>query len=215
MKAVVIDYGIGNVKSMCNALLHSGIEAVLSSDKDDILSADVCILPGVGAFAHGMNNLNNYKLVPVIEEFVATGKIFIGVCLGMQMLLEESTEFGINKGIGLIKGKVIKLPVAENSLEKLPHVSWNTISEPMPGRWKNTLLSDIPAMNSFYFVHTYVAAPQNNNDILANCNYGGVDFCAAIQHKNIYGFQFHPEKSGETGLSIFNTIKQKHINEVA
>lgn len=208
MKAVVIDYGIGNVKSMCNALLHSGIEATLSSERNEVLSADVCILPGVGAFAHGMNNLNNYNLVPIIEDFVKTGKLFIGVCLGMQMLLEESTEFGVNKGIGLIKGKVIKLPVAENSLERLPHVSWNTISEPTSGRWNNTLLSNIPPGDSVYFVHTYVASPQNTNNILANCNYGGVDFCAAIQHENIYGFQFHPEKSGETGLSILNTIKQ-------
>ncbi len=208
MKVAVIDYGIGNVKSMCNALIHVGIEVELTCDKDKIMSADALILPGVGAFAHGMNNLNQYNLIPVLYEFAGTGKMFIGVCLGMQMLLEESTEFGLNKGMGLIKGKVIKLPVAQNSLEKLPHVSWNKINEPNPGRWSNTLLSEVPSNNDLYFVHSYVAAPENPNDILANCTYGGVDFCAAIHQNNIYGFQFHPEKSGEMGLAILKRIKQ-------
>lgn len=208
MKVAVIDYGIGNVKSMCNALLHVGIEVELTSDRDKIMSADALILPGVGAFAHGMNNLNQFNLIPVFYEFVETGKMFIGVCLGMQMLLEESVEFGSHKGIGLIKGKVIKLPIAKNSLEKLPHVSWDKISEPEAGRWKNTLLSEVPLNNNFYFVHSYVAAPENQDDILANCTYGGVDFCAALHQKNIYGFQFHPEKSGDMGLSILNKIKQ-------
>lgn len=193
---------------MCNALIHVGIEAELTSDRDKIMRADAVILPGVGAFAHGMNNLNRYNLIPVFYEFVETGKLFISVCLGMQMLLEESTEFGLNKGIGLIKGKVIKLPLPENSLEKLPHVSWNTISEPTLARWNDTLLSETAIKNNMYFVHSYVAVPENKNDILANCTYGGVDFCAAIQHENIYGFQFHPEKSGEMGLSILNKIKQ-------
>ncbi len=208
MRAVVIDYGIGNVKSMCNALLHVGIEADLSSDRNTIMKADVLILPGVGAFAHGMNNLENCNLIPVLKDFVRTGKPFIGICLGMQLLLEESIEFGLNYGIGLIKGKVIKLPLEENNSEKLPHVGWNNIIEPTPGRWKNSLLDHLPQENNMYFVHTYVAVPENKDDILANCSYGGVDFCAAIQHKNIYGFQFHPEKSGELGLSILKKIKQ-------
>lgn len=208
MKVAVLDYGIGNVKSMCNALNHVGIESELTNVKENILSADTVILPGVGAFAHGINNLNEYKLIPIIQEYVASGKLFIGVCLGMQLLLEESEEFGFNKGLGLIKGKVIKFPLDKSSEEKLPHVCWNTIIEPSSNRWKNTLLEDTPNNSDMYFVHSYIAAPFSQSDILASCNYGGVNFCAAVQMNNIYGFQFHPEKSADLGLAILNKIKQ-------
>lgn len=208
MKVAVIDYGIGNVKSMCNALAHVGIDAELINNKENILMADAVILPGVGAFAHGINNLNEYNLIPIIKEYVSTGKLFMGVCLGMQLLLEESEEFGANNGLGLIKGKVIKLPIEQGNLEKLPHVSWNGISEPYNQRWDKTLLADTPLNSNMYFVHSYVAAPTNESDILATCNYGGVNFCAAVQKDNIYGFQFHPEKSADLGLAILNKIKQ-------
>jgi glutamine amidotransferase len=208
VKVAILDYGIGNVKSICNALTHVGIDNELTNIKEKILPSDAVILPGVGAFAHGINNLNEYNLVSIIQEFVASGKLFIGICLGMQLLMEESEEFGTNKGLGLIKGKVIKFPLLKNSEEKLPHVCWNNIAEPSASRWKNTLLQDTPRNASMYFVHSYVAAPQNQNDILANCFYGGVNFCAAVQHKNIYGFQFHPEKSADLGLAILKKIKQ-------
>lgn len=208
MKVAVIDYGIGNVKSMCNALAHVGIEAELTNSRDSILMADAAILPGVGAFAHGMQNLNELNLIPIIEEYVGTGKLFIGICLGMQLLLDESEEFGANKGLGLINGKVIKLPIVQGSIEKLPHVNWSEINSPNPLRWANTLLEDIPVNTNMYFVHSFVAAPTNQSDILATCNYGGGDFCSALQRNNVYGFQFHPEKSGESGLKILNKIKQ-------
>lgn len=208
MKVAVIDYGIGNVKSMCNALAHVGIDAELTNNKENILMADAVMLPGVGAFAHGINNLNEYNLIPIIKEYVSTGKLFMGVCLGMQLLLEESEEFGANNGLGLIKGKVIKLPIEQGNLDKLPHVSWNGISEPNTQRWNKTLLADTPLNSNMYFVHSYVAAPTHESDILAICNYGGVNFCSAVQKDNIYGFQFHPEKSAELGLAILNKIKQ-------
>ena len=208
MKVAVIDYGIGNVKSMCNALNHVGIDAELTNIKEKILMSDAVILPGVGAFAHGINNLNEYNLIPIIKEYVSTGKLFMGVCLGMQLLLEESEEFGANNGLGLIKGKVIKLPIAKGNIDKLPHVSWNGISKPYTQRWEKTLLEDTPLNSNMYFVHSYVAAPTNESDILATCNYGGVNFCAAVQKDNIYGFQFHPEKSADLGLAILNKIKQ-------
>ena len=207
MKVAVIDYGIGNVKSMCNALAHVGINVELTNNKKNILIADAVILPGVGAFAHGINYLNKYSLIPTIKEYVSTGKLFMGVCLGMQLLLEESEEFGTNQGLGLIKGKVIKLPIADGNLVKLPHVSWNEINEPYKQRWDKTLLADTPLNSNMYFVHSYVAAPTYESDILATCNYGGVNFCAAVQKDNIYGFQFHPEKSGSLGLKILKHLK--------
>jgi glutamine amidotransferase len=127
---VILDYGIGNVKSIANALIEIGAEPVLSSDEKVIMDAEALILPGVGAFQKGMSNLIEANLVHVIHEFVATGKPFLGICLGMQMLLEESDEFGITKGLGLIPGKVQTLQLEEGSMEKLPHVAWNEIKEP-------------------------------------------------------------------------------------
>ena len=201
-KIVILDYGIGNVKSILNALEKIGAIAILTKNPDVILNASALILPGVGAFAKGMNNLNQNKLVPVIYDFIKTKRPFLGICLGMQMLMEESEEFGLTKGLGLIKGKVIKIPLKTDAKEKLPHVSWNEIQEPEYRRWKGTLLDSTPELTDAYFVHSYVASPENMQDILAISNYGDVRFCAAVHHENIFGTQFHPEKSGEAGLNM-------------
>jgi glutamine amidotransferase len=205
---VVIDYGIGNVKSMVNALENIGEKVLLTNNERDIMYADAVILPGVGAFKHGMDNLTQRGLVEVIHNFVTTGKPFLGVCLGMQMLMEESEEFGICKGLGLIEGTVKMIPLAINSNAKLPHVSWNELIVPSENRWNNTILSTTLPKTDMYFVHSFAAIPKNNSDILANCNYGDITFCAAVNKNNIYGTQFHPEKSGVSGLSILeNFIK--------
>jgi glutamine amidotransferase len=205
---VVIDYGIGNVKSMVNALENIGEKVLLTNNERDIMYADAVILPGVGAFKHGMDNLTQRGLVEVIHNFVTSGKPFLGVCLGMQMLMEESEEFGICKGLGLIEGTVKMIPLAINSNAKLPHVSWNELIVPSENRWNNTILSTTLPKTDMYFVHSFAAIPKNNSDILANCNYGDITFCAAVNKNNIYGTQFHPEKSGVSGLSILeNFIK--------
>jgi glutamine amidotransferase len=205
-KIVIIDYGIGNVKSMYNAFFNLGYKPELTSDKQTILNADAVVLPGVGAFNKGIENLNNRGLFQIIHEFIKKGNPFLGVCLGMQMLFEESQEFGITPGLSLIKGKVIKLPFIPNSEEKLPHVSWNELIEPMAGRWDGTILENIPLNSDAYFVHSFVAEPTNEKDLLATTNYAGVNFCSAVQHENIYGTQFHPEKSSKIGLSILNNF---------
>lgn len=199
---VIIDYGIGNVKSIANAFESIGVDTKLSSNKDEILSADALVLPGVGAFSTGMANLKEKKLIDTIYDFVDSGKLFLGICLGMQMLLEESEEFGYSKGLGLIKGKVVQFPLADNSKEKLPHVSWNEIIEPSPKRWEKTILENTPNQTDVYFVHSFVAEPKNPDNILAIANYGKTTFCAAVQNKNVFGTQFHPEKSGKMGLEI-------------
>jgi imidazole glycerol-phosphate synthase subunit HisH len=210
-KIVILDYGIGNVKSIANALEHVGVDAVLSNEPIEIMNADGVILPGVGAFAVGMENLNKFGLVPVIHNYVATGKPFLGICLGMQMLLEESEEFGITKGLGLVKGNVIRIPVIDQGA-KLPHVSWREIYPIKKDGWKNSILETTPEGTEVYFVHSFVANPKDRDDILAVANYGGVEFCAAIKHNNVFGTQFHPEKSSEKGLNILrnftNLIKE-------
>lgn len=205
MKIVIIDYGIGNVKSIINSFEKHNIKAILSRDKQVILNADGLVLPGVGAFSHGMNNLNKYGLVPIIKEYVKTDKPLLGICLGMQMLFEESEEFLETRGIGLIKGKVIKLPVESSNKVKLPHISWNEI-KPKKTAWKNTILNDIKVDSNMYFVHTFVGKPENDNDILSITKYHDIEFSSSIKKDNIYGCQFHPEKSAETGLSIISNF---------
>lgn len=201
MRIVIIDYGVGNVKSIINAFENQGVDVILSRDKEVISNADGVVLPGVGAFSHGMNNLNKYNLVDVIKDYVKTGKPLLGICLGMQMLLEESDEFGKTKGIGLIKGKVIKLPVKQSSIIKLPHISWNEI-RPKKTEWENSILDSIDVGSDMYFVHTFVAKPDDENDVLSTSEYFNIKFCSSIKKGNIYGCQFHPEKSSKTGLKI-------------
>jgi glutamine amidotransferase len=202
-KVCVIDYGIGNVRSIMNALKRVGADPVLSNQHNVIIDSDALVLPGVGAFGKGMENLNSRNLAPSIYDFVNSGKPFLGICLGMQMMLEESDEFGINKGLGLIPGKVQKLDVVN---EKLPHISWNELKEPYQGQWAKSPLRDVSA--SVYFVHTYAANPSNPKHILSYTTYDNNSFCSAVIHENVFGVQFHPEKSGETGLKILmNFVK--------
>jgi glutamine amidotransferase len=202
VRIAILDYDIGNVKSILNAFEKIGANAILTNNPDIIMDSSALILPGVGAFAKGMYNLNKNNLVPVIYDFIKTNRPFLGICLGMQMLMEESDEFEVTKGLGLIKGNVIRMPLKPASREKLPHVSWNELHEPENGRWKGTLLEMTPELTDTYFVHSYVASPVNKKDVLAITKFGNIDFCAAVHHKNIFGTQFHPEKSGEAGLNM-------------
>ena len=205
MKISIIDYEIGNVKSIINAFRKIGIEPLLTNNREIILNSDGLILPGVGAFAHGMKNLQKYGLQKIIYDFVDTNKPFMGICLGMQMLMEESEEFGITKGLGLIEGKVIKLPTQNSNYEKLPHVSWNEIIK-YDITWQNTIFHGIPEQSDMYFVHSFVSAPLDEKNILSVTEYSDYKFCSAIKKNNIYGCQFHPEKSGEIGLKIMQNF---------
>lgn len=201
MSIVIVDYGIGNVESIANAFASQGVQTILSRDPKVLSNAEGLILPGVGAFAHGMNNLKKYNLIPIITDYVNTGKPLLGICLGMQLLLEESEEFGITKGLGFIKGKVIKLPVSKNEKIKLPHISWNSIKKKNID-WNDTILNSIEQDSDMYFVHTFVAKLENENEILSTTNYFDAEFCSSLKKDNIFGCQFHPEKSSIHGLSI-------------
>ncbi len=201
MDITVIDYGIGNIKSIYNAFNILGIKVKISKDRDVILKSDGLILPGVGAFKTGMDNLLKFNLDKTIYEFIDSNKPILGICLGMQLFFDSSNEFGKTKGLGVIKGKVKKLEIEK----KLPHVSWNSINKNIT-KWDKTILDNIQQNEDFYFVHSYVVYPENKDEILSTTSYYSQKFCSVVKKNKIYGTQFHPEKSGEKGLKILKNF---------
>lgn len=202
----IIDYEIGNVRSIANALEKVGAQVIFSRDREEILAADGVILPGVGAFSHGMAKLHEHHLVDSIKEFVRTGKPLLGICLGMQLLFRHSEEFGETPGLDLVAGSVVKLETLNPDYQKLPHVSWNELQEPETGRWRHTILDEIEVGEDMYFVHTYAAKPIDPSHVLATTVYSDYEFCSAVKKDNVYGCQFHPEKSATVGLKIINNF---------
>lgn len=204
MKTIaILDYDIGNIRSIFNAFKTLDTNPVVTDKPEVILQADGVVLPGVGAFPTGMDNLSARQLIDVIREYIRSGKPFLGICLGMQMLLEESDEFGQSKGLGLIEGRVEKLRV--NKL-RLPHISWNEIQRPEKVNWENTIFRNVGKDDNFYFVHTFAANPKHDENILSTTSYDGYSFCSAVYKDNIYGVQFHPEKSAVVGLRILENF---------
>ena len=198
----VIDYGMGNLRSVQKALEFVGAKVIVTHDPDLILNADSVVLPGVGAFKDCMANLNKLKLVDPIRKFIDGGKPFLGICLGLQVLFEESEEYGPVAGLGILPGKVVKFidgssDAKNGSLIKIPHMGWNEIKV----KKELPLFKGVGDTPYFYFVHSYYVVPEDQNMIATVTNYG-VEFVSGVQHKNIYAFQFHPEKSQTLGLSI-------------
>jgi glutamine amidotransferase len=202
----IIDYGLGNVRSVANAILSQGADPYLTKDHQEILNADGLILPGVGAFPHGMSQLNKYGLTKIIDLYVSTGKPLLGICLGMQMLLSKGEEFQLTNGLGLIEGVVTSMASNKYLTGRLPHVGWSKLSLPMVDHWDRTILDKIKNFEEMYFVHSYMAVPTEQKHILATTQYQGIEFCSVIKKDNIYGCQFHPEKSGPEGLKIISNF---------
>ena len=196
----VIDYGVGNVHSVMNAFRHEGATATLSADPDVIRRAERLVLPGVGAFADGMRELSKRQLIEPIKEAVAKGTPFLGICLGMQLLLTDSEEFGHHQGFGFIAGTVKR--IEPKGGEKVPHIGWNRLLQPAGRSWRGSLLEEVPVESAVYFVHSFTAIPADEKHRLADATYGDYRIAAAIQKDNVTGFQFHPEKSGPTGLTM-------------
>ncbi len=205
MSIAVIDYGIGNVRSILEAFKNQNTEVILTRNKDEILKSNGLVIPGVGSFSYGMENLVNYNLVEVIKEYTTLDRPLLGICLGMQLLFEESEEFGNTKGLGLISGKVVQLPTKDNQNEKLPHVSWNEIKSDK-NSWNNTILSNVEEGSDMYFVHSFIAQPRDPSYVLSLTEYSKYHFCSSVKKGSIYGCQFHPEKSGISGLKIVNNF---------
>jgi glutamine amidotransferase len=205
MKIAVVDYNLGNVRSILGAFDNKDARVQLTNDRNEILDSDGVVLPGVGAFKHGMESLEKYDLIEIIKKYIDTGKPFMGICLGMQMLFNESEEYGCTKGLSLIPGKVVKLPTQNILNDKLPHVSWKELQGNID-IWSNTILDGIENNSDMYFVHSYVAEPASEDYILSTTEYSGHNFCSTVKKDNIYGCQYHPEKSGKDGLKIINNF---------
>ena len=194
----VLDYGIGNIHSVAKALRAVGATPLRTSDADAVRKADMLIVPGVGAFADCIGCLLSRHLDEPVLEFIRSGRPFLGICVGMQMLFSESREFGTHRGLGVIEGSVDRLVGPEGL--KIPHTGWNAIQ---PARtWSGSLLEGCTPGEMLYFVHSFSATPVREADRLADSTYGPNRICAAVQKGNVVGTQFHPEKSGEMGLNI-------------
>ena len=205
MKVTVIDYGLSNLLSVQHAFAHFGAEVQVTSSPADVLAADALVLPGVGAFQDGMQGLEQLGLIEPIKQKTAQGTLLLGICLGMQMLFDESEEFGLHKGLGLIPGRVVKIPDTDvdGHPQKVPHISWDPLY-PGGGRtdFSGTALVALKPGEECYFIHSYEAKPVRDEDRLADTVYGGREICAAASHGSVLGCQFHPEKSGPVGLGI-------------
>ena len=198
---VVVDYGSGNVRSVVNALAAAGADARVSGRVEDLRTAERIVLPGVGAFADCMRNLVGAGLVETLDEEVrGKGKPFLGICVGMQLLAREGHENGVHTGLGWLPGAVTRFTVEDKGL-KVPHVGWNEVVATRPG----VLLRGIKERSTFYFVHSYHFVCEQPDAVTAACDYG-VPFTAAVEHGNIFGTQFHPEKSQDNGQRVLQNF---------
>lgn len=195
----IIDYDAGNIKSVEKALHYLGEEAVITRDRDTILWADRVILPGVGAFGDAMEKLRTYELDKVIQEVVGQNTPFLGICLGLQLLFESSEESEGVEGLGILKGKVVRLP--EESDLKIPHIGWNSLKYPNPGR----LFTGIAEDSYVYFVHSYYLQAKDSSIVTATTEYGTL-IHASVEQGNVFACQFHPEKSSEVGMQILKNF---------
>lgn len=208
----LIDYGVGNLFSVARALEHCGAQVSISADPDEVRRASKLLLPGVGAFGNGMQRLSEKGIDLAVKEAVSRGTPLLGVCLGMQLLLDSSDEFGLGHGLGLIPGKVIAIPehTADGSRLKIPHIGWNGLVLPIGRKsWQGSLLETTPVGTPMYFVHSFMACPDASEHRLADCLYGDTRVAAVIGRDNVWGAQFHPEKSGEAGLKVLRHFVER------
>ena len=200
----IIDYGMGNLRSVQKGFERVGHEAVVTSDAKTILSASKVVLPGVGAFPDCMRNLREYGLIEAVQQSIHSGKPFLGICLGLQLLFTESEEFGISKGLDIIKGRVVRFKGPEFSGLKIPHMGWNSISI----KRQVPALRDVPDNSHVYFVHSFHVVPEDKGVIATTTPYG-IEFVSSVWRDNIFAVQFHPEKSQGLGLSILKRFGEQ------
>jgi glutamine amidotransferase len=198
MGIAILDYGLGNLRSVQKAFERVGVAAAITSDPNVAYSATGLVLPGVGAFKDGMERLRATQLDQVVRQFVMTDRPILGICLGMQLLFASSTEDGYHYGLHLFGGKVVRFPTTSG--HKVPHMGWNTVMR----TGKGTLLSDLPSPSWMYFVHSYYVVPTDSDLICLATDYAGVTFCSGFERGRLLAVQFHPEKSQAAGRSILH-----------
>jgi glutamine amidotransferase len=203
-RVTVVDYGVGNLHSVVKALEHEHAVVSVSDESRSIEAADRVVLPGVGAFGDGMRGLIDRRLVEPLSRFARTGRPFLGICLGMQLLLTESEEFGTTRGLSIVPGRAVEIH-AELGF-KVPQIGWNRIYPAGNSLWAGTILDAVEPGAMVYFVHSFTAVPEFEGDRLADAFYGGQRLSAAVHRENVWGCQFHPEKSGLIGLSILRSF---------
>lgn len=214
----VVDYGVGNLFSVMQACRQAGLRPLITDDRDAIWGADAVILPGIGAFGDAMAALERRDLVGVLRDVAASDKWLVGICLGMQLLMSESYEFGRHRGLGVLEGLVTRLTPAADSERRLkvPQVGWNRIwkrrtGKPGPGTaagdpWADTPLAGVEDGAFMYFVHSFHVTPANPGVVVATTPFGEGEYCSAYQQGTVFGCQFHPERSGPVGLRMYEAL---------
>jgi len=204
----ILDYGMGNLFSVRQACRFAGLEADVTCDKGKIMRAGALIVPGVGAFGDAMAVLERGELCAVIADFIKSGKPFMGICLGFQILFSESEEFGLQKGLGIFPGRVVKFSRPGKAL-KVPQVGWNSIYSARGATgWNGTELSGVSDGEFMYFVHSFYVQPLLQECVLATSTYEGIGFCSAFKKDNVFACQFHPEKSAGAGMAIYRNFQK-------
>lgn len=195
----IVDYGAGNLASVCNAFEHLGCETMLCATPTEVRDCDRLVLPGVGSFRAGMDALRERNWIEGLRAWAASGRPMLGICLGMQLLFERGEEHGPSDGLGLVPGEVIRLtPSVPN---KVPHVGWNSLTSVV----SHPLMAGVKPNVDVYFVHSFHCVPRDTKDIIAQCDFGG-NFVAAVAHNNVAGMQFHPEKSQPAGVRMLDNF---------
>lgn len=197
MKIVIVDYGAGNLHSVSRAVIHSGVRPLVTSSARYVSEADALIVPGVGAAADTMANLIRHHLVEPIKEYIDSGRPFLGVCMGQQALFDISEEGGRHECLGVLPGRVVRLPDGQ----KVPHMGWNQVRQVKP----HPIFAGIPDNSFFYFVHSYYPSPEDPAVVIGETEYG-VKFPSVVARDNVVATQFHPEKSGEMGLRMYSNF---------
>jgi glutamine amidotransferase len=209
MRISIVDYGLGNLFSVERAFSAAGATASITSDPQDLDGSDAMVLPGVGAFGEGIGNLERLGLAEEVRRLALAGKPTLGICLGMQLLMEESEELGNWHGLGLFPGRVIRFDVPRDQRTKVPQIGWNSIHpvDRESGQpWRGTLLDGVAPGDYMYFVHSYCVMPDEPTDLLADTEYAGLRFGSVLARGNVMACQFHPEKSGTAGLQIIRNF---------
>lgn len=208
-KVTVVDYGSGNLLSVCRALRHCGAEVTIVESGAGISGAGRLVVPGVGAMADSMRNLEARGLSEPIRAFARSDRPLLGICVGMQVLFDASEEFGTHPGLGVLGGHVRAIPNrrSDGARRKIPQIGWNALTRPAGvNGWEGTILAGLPEEPFAYFLHSFAVDPADDAIRLADCDYEGVRVCAAVRSGPVYGCQFHPEKSGEVGLTILRNF---------